>query len=463
MTEIESRAAIAPGTGLVPPQALEAERSVLASMLLATEAVGRAVEMIDASIFYRTAHQRIFEAIVALYNRNERADSITVTEELRKQGDLEAIGGPATIAQILEYATTTANLEEHIKIVSSKAVLRNLIRAAQEISEESFAAADETGDILDRAEQRIFAITDARVRQGFVPLKALLKPAFEHIQTLFERKEHVTGVPSGYVDLDKLTAGFQRGDLVIIAGRPSMGKTSLAVNIVENAAIRHAVPAAIFSLEMSKEQLVLRLLCSQSEVALHKIRNGFLGHEDWPRLTTGAGLLTQAPIWIDDSAAPTVLEIRAKCRRLKAEGKLGLVVIDYLQLVRSSGRSENRVQEISQITRALKALAKELDVPVVALSQLSRAVEQRTGGERRPQLSDLRESGSIEQDADVVMFVFREEYYKPDDPTLKGKATIIVAKQRNGPTGDVTLTFLREFTKFVPYSPLMAGETEPDF
>jgi replicative DNA helicase len=462
MTEAISRPSI--GSGPVPPQALEAERSVLAAMLLGNEAVGRAVELIDASVFYRTAHQKIFDAIVSLYNRSERADSITVTEELRKRSDLEAIGGPATIAHILEYATTTANLEEHIKIVASKAVLRNLIHAAQEIQEESFAASDETGDILDRAEQRIFAITDARVRQGFVPLKALLKPAFEHIQMLFERKEHVTGVPSGYTDLDKLTAGFQKGDLVIIAGRPAMGKTSLAVNIVENAAIRHGVPAAIFSIEMSKEQLVLRLLCSQSEVALHKVRNGFLGHEDWPRLTTGAGLLTQAPIWLDDSPSPTVLELRAKCRRLKAEGKLGLVVIDYLQLIRSAGRAENRVQEISQITRALKALAKELEVPVVALSQLSRAVEQRTGKDsKRPQLSDLRESGSVEQDSDVVLFVFREEYYKPDDPSLKGKATIIIAKQRNGPTGDVTLTFLREFTKFVPYSPMMAGETEPDF
>jgi replicative DNA helicase len=462
MTEIGSRPAVA-SEGLVPPQALEAERSVLAAMLLGNEAVGRAVEMVDSHIFYRAAHQRIFDAIVALYNRNERADSITVTEELRKRNDLEAVGGPAALAHILEYATTTANLEEHIKIVSAKSVLRNLIRATQEIQQESYAASDEPGDILDRAEQRIFAITDARVRQGFVPLKSLLKPAFEHIQTLFERKEHVTGVPSGYTDVDRMTAGFQNGDLIIIAGRPSMGKTSLAVNMVENAAIRYGVPAAIFSLEMSKEQLVLRLLCSQSEVALHKVRNGFLGQEDWPRLTTGAGLLTQAPIQIDDSAAPTVLEIRAKCRRLKAEGKLGVVVIDYLQLIRAAGRVENRVQEISQITRALKALAKELNVPVIALSQLSRAVEQRTGNDRRPQLSDLRESGSVEQDADVVMFVYREEYYKPDDPALKGKATIILGKQRNGPTGDVTLTFLREFTKFVPYSPMMAGETEPDF
>ncbi len=638
MTDAMSRPSIV--SGPVPPQAVEAERSVLASMLLGSEAVGRAVELVEASVFYRTAHQKIFDAIVALYNRSEQADSITVTEELRKRGDLEAVGGAATLAQILEYATTTANLEEHVNIVASKSVLRELIHATQEIQEESFAASDQTSDILDRAEQRIFAITDARVRQGFVPLKSLLKPAFEHIQTLFERKEHVTGVPSGYTDLDKMTAGFQKGDLIIIAGRPSMGKTSLAVNIVENAAIRHSVPSAIFSIEMSKEQLVLRLLCSQSEVALHKVRNGFLGHEDWPRLTTGAGLLTQAPIWLDDSASPTVLELRAKCRRLKAEGKLGLVVIDYLQLIRAAGRAENRVQEISQITRALKALAKELDVPVIALSQLSRAVEQRTGKDKRPQLSDLRESGcltadtriwradtgaevslgelllkgetdipvwtmdeshrlvegrmthvfasgvkpvfelrlasgrrvkaspnhpfltldgwrrldqlaigerlaaaartptvipagvdgwaqvvprehveshgallieapvasslaesdvfwdtivaiepkgdepvfdatvpgthnfiadgivahnSVEQDSDVVMFVFREEYYKPDDPTLKGKATIIIGKQRNGPTGDVTLTFLREFTKFVPYSPMMTGETEPDF
>ena len=638
MTDINARPGIV--SGPVPPQAVEAERSVLAAMLMGSEAVGRAVEMVDSTIFYRTAHQKVFEAIVALFNRSERADSITVTEELRKRGDLEAVGGAATIAQILEYATTTANLEEHIKIVASKSVLRGLIRATQEIQEESFAASDETADILDRAEQRIFAITDQRVRQGFVPLKSLLKPAFEHIEKLFERKELVTGVPSGYTDLDKLTAGFQRGDLIILAGRPSMGKTSLAVNIVEHAAIRHGVPSAIFSVEMSKEQLVLRLLCSQSEVQLHKLRNGFLAQEDWPRLTAGAGLLAQAPIWLDDSASPTVLELRAKCRRLKAEGKLGLVVIDYLQLIRSAGRAENRVQEISQITRALKALAKELDVPIIALSQLSRAVEQRTGKEKRPQLSDLRDSGcltadtriwradtgaevslgelllkgeknipvwtldeshrlvegrmthvfasgvkpvfelrlasgrrvkasanhpfltldgwkrldqlavgdrlaavsppnepkraahglvrrsvnggceagravgileapelhalaesdvfwdtilavdpkgeepvfdatvpgthnfiadgivahnSVEQDADVVLFVYREEYYKPDDPALRGKATIIISKQRNGPTGDVTLTFLREYTKFVPYSPMMVGETEPDF
>jgi replicative DNA helicase len=449
--------------GPVPPQSQDAERSVLAAMLLDHETIGLALELLEPASFYRLSHQKIFEAIIALYNRNERADLITVSEELRKRGDLEAVGGTSAISQILEYATTSTNLEEHAKIVSAKSLLRSLIKSAGEIQQEAFAGQDETNAILDRAEQRIFAITDRRVRQGLVPLKELLKPAFEHIQTLYERKAHVTGVPSGYDDIDKLTAGFQPSDLIIIAGRPAMGKSSFAVNIAENAAIRYGVPSAIFSLEMSKEQLVLRLLCSQSEVPLHKVRNGFLGHEDWPRLTTGAGLLTQAPIMIDDSASLTVFEIRAKCRRLKAEGKLGLVVIDYLQLIRPAGKAENRVQEISQITRALKALSKELSVPIIALSQLSRAVEQRHGSDKRPQLSDLRESGSVEQDSDVVMFVFREEYYKPDDPTLRGKATIIIAKQRNGPTASVDLTFLREFTKFVPFSPMMAGETEPDF
>jgi len=463
MTDTLNRSMQGLGEGPVPPQALEAERAVLSAMLLAPEAVGRAVEKMDSSVFYRGAHAKLFDACVALYNRNEKADLITVVEELRKRGELDTVGGPAFVASLVESATTTANLEEHIKIVASKAVLRALIRAAQDTQQECFSAGDETQNILDRAEQRVFAITDTRVRQGFAPIKELLKNTFKHIQELYERKAYVTGVPSGYDDLDKMTAGFQPGDLIIIAGRPAMGKSSLAVNMAENAAIRHKVPVAIFSLEMSKEQLAFRLLCSQSEVALHKLRSGYLGKEDWPRLTTGAGLLNQAPIMIDDSAAPTVLEIRAKCRRLRAESKLGLVVIDYLQLLRPSSKSENRVQEISEVTRSLKALAKELEVPVIALSQLSRAVDSRTGGDRRPQLSDLRESGSIEQDSDLVMFVFREEYYKRDDPALKGKAEIIVAKQRNGPTGDVHMTFLHEFTKFVPGSDLMPGETEPGF
>ena len=387
--------------GLTPPQALDAERSILAAMMLDDAAIGRAIEMVDASAFYRSAHGKLFDAIVALYNTSTPADMITVSEELKRRGDLEAVGGTTFLAQILEYATTSANIEQHIKIVYSKFILRSLIKATGEIQQQCYAAAEETAEILDRSEARIFQITDSRIRAGFTPIKDLLKPAFDNIQKLFERKVQVTGVPSGWDDLDKLTSGWQPGDLVILAGRPAMGKTSAVMNMAENAAIRFNIPVAVFSLEMSKEQLALRLLCSQSEVGLHKVRTGYLGNEDWPRLTTGAGLLTAAPIMIDDSPAQSVLEIRAKCRRLKAENKLGLVVIDYLQLMRSSTPAENRVQEISQISRGLKGLAKELGVPIIALSQLSRAVEQRGGG-GRPQLSDLRESGCLTADARVL-------------------------------------------------------------
>jgi len=447
--------------GLTPPQALDAERAILAAMMLDQSAIGRAVESIESSSFYRTSHAKMFEALLALYNRNEAADLVTVAEELRKRGDFEAVGGAAALAGVMEAATTTANLEHHVKIVHSKAILRQLIKATNEIQQQCYSGQEETATLLDQAEARIFGITDQRIRQGFASIRDLLKPTFDNIQKLFERKVQVTGVPSGWDDLDKLTSGWQPGDLIILAGRPSMGKTSAVMNMAENAAIRNNVPVAVFSLEMSKEQIAMRLLCSQSEVPLHKVRTGYLGNEDWPRLTTGAGLLTAAPIYIDDSPAQSVLEIRAKCRRLRAEGKLGLVVVDYLQLMRSSTPAENRVQEISQISRGLKALAKELSVPIIALSQLSRAVEQRGGG-GRPQLSDLRDSGSIEQDADVVMFVYREVVYKPDTPE-PGKAQIIIAKQRNGPTDDVDLTFIRDCTKFVPYSPLMSRESEPGF
>jgi replicative DNA helicase len=450
MTMTESIASSRPKVfeGFIPPQALDAERAVLAAMMLGNETVGRAVELIEYPVFYRTAHQKIFQAITALYERNERADLVTVGEELRKRGDLEQVGGLAAVSGILEFATTSANLEEHIRIIEEKSVLRRLITAANQIQQESFAASDEVANILDQAERLIFEISDTRVRKGFKSLKEMISPAFDYIQKLSERKVRVTGVPSGFPDLDEMTAGFQKSDLIVIAGRPAMGKSSFAINIAENAAIQFKVPAAIFSLEMSADQLVLRMLCSQSKVALHRVRSGHLSREDWPNLTTGAGKLHEAPIMIDDSASPTVFEIRAKCRRLKAENKLGIVVIDYLQLIRAGTRAENRVQEISHITRSLKALAKELDVPILALSQLSRAVEQRHGTDKRPQLSDLRESGSVEQDADLVLFVFREEYYKRDDPTLAGRAKIIIGKQRNGPTGDVDLTFLREFTRF---------------
>jgi replicative DNA helicase len=458
MTDILSPRVGGPTEGPVPPQSIDAECAVLGALLLDPEAVGRAIEQLKGGEFYRDAHRKIFQAVVALFNKGERSDLITVSEELKRRGDLEAVGGPAYLSTLLDYGTTAANLELHGRIVYEKSVLRELIRAADQVKQECFAQAGETHDILDRAEQRIFAIADTRVRTGFVTLRELLMPTFEHIQKLFARGVHVTGVPSGYDDLDKLTAGFQSSDLIIIAGRPSMGKTSLAMNIAENAAIRHQVPVAVFSLEMSAQQLAMRLLCSQSGVSLHKVRTGRLTDRDWPDLTTGAGLLSQAPIFIDDSPTLSVLEVRAKARRLKSEGRLGLLIIDYLQLLRPVMPAENRVQEISQMTRALKSLAKELDVPVIALSQLSRAVETRSSG-GRPQLSDLRESGSIEQDSDVVLFVYREVVYKPDTPE-PGKALIIVAKQRNGPTDDVELTFLRDQTRFVPYSPAhVEGET----
>jgi len=456
---------VAVSEAVTPPQALDAERSVLAAMLLDPEAIGRAIELIEPRTFYRAGHQKIYEAILALYDRNEKADLVTLSEELRKRGELEAVGGPPALAQVLEYATTTANLEHHIRIIHAKDVLRQLIKASSEIQQESYAGSDETAVILDRAEQRIFAITDQRVRAGFVSVRDLLKPSFEHIQKMFERQALVTGVPTGYTDLDEITAGFQNSDLIIVAGRPSMGKSALALNFAENAAIPTGkfsrVPVAVFSLEMSKEQLAQRLLCSQGGISLHRVRSGRLTNEDWPRLTTAAGLLNDAPILIDDSPSPSLMEIRAKCRRLRAENKLGLLIVDYLQLIRGSGRAENRVQEISQITRGLKSLAKELNVPIIALSQLSRAVETRdkTG---RPQLSDLRESGSIEQDSDLVLFVFREIMYNKDAEE-PNKAELIIAKQRNGPTGTVKLTFLRESTKFVPYSPTFAGETQPEF
>ncbi len=390
--------------GITPPQALDAERSVLAALLLDAEAIGRAVEALTPEVFYRTAHQKIYEAIVALYERNEKPDLVTLAEELRKRGDLEAVGGPPTISQILEYATTTANLDHHIRIVHAKAVLRQLIRASTEIQQEAYTGGDETAAILDRAEQRIFAITDQRVRQGFVLVRDLLKPSFEHIQRMFERQALVTGVPTGFTDLDTITAGFQNSDLIIVAGRPGAGKSAVALNFAENAAIptgKHdRVPVAVFSLEMSKEQLAQRLLCSQGGINLHSVRSGRLTDADWPRLTTAAGLLNEAPILIDDSPSPTLMEIRAKCRRLRAENRLGLLIIDYLQLIRSSAQVENRVQEISQITRGLKGLAKELNIPILALSQLSRAVETRdkTG---RPQLSDLRESGCLTADTRI--------------------------------------------------------------
>lgn len=452
MTDILSSSVGGPAAGPVPPQAVEAERSVLAALMFEFEVVGRAVEQIDAKAFYRTSHQKIFSAIVALYERSEKADLVTLSEELRKTGDLELVGGPSALTQIAEYSVTAANVDQHIKIIREKALLRELITASREIQDEALAAADQAAEIVDRAEQRIFQISDNRIRQGFLGMKELMMPVYKHVEDVAERNKNskyfITGVPSGFEDIDAKTAGFQRGDLIIIAGRPSMGKTSFALNIAENAAIGHGCCVGIVSIEMSKEQLALRLLSTESRVPLFRLRSGNVRSEELQKMPGALNNLSKARIFIDDSPAPTVLEIRAKCRRLRSEHRLDLVFIDYLQLIRGVGRSENRVQEISQISRSLKALAKELDIPVVALSQLSRASEQRTGKDRRPQLSDLRESGALEQDADVVMFVFREEMYNRNDESLRGKAEILIAKQRNGPTGDVHMRFNHDLTKF---------------
>jgi replicative DNA helicase len=432
--------------GRVPPQALEAELSVLGAMLLEKEAVGRASEVLESGSFYRDAHRKVFEAIIALYDRNESADVITVSEELRKRGQLESVGGVNFLSNLLTQVPTAANIEYHSKLVLEKATLRKLIEVATEIVQKGYEASDDSGQIIDRAEELIFSINDPRMKRGFIPLKSLLSEAVETIQEIYDNKRPVTGVPTGFHDLDKMTAGFQKSDLIVIAGRPSMGKTSLALNIAEHVAVDQGKPVGIFSLEMSREQLVMRLLSGRAGIASHRLRTGYLRPEEWAALTGAAGALSRAPIFIDDTPAISVMEMRAKARRLKNEFGCELVVIDYLQLARGYQNPESRQQEISQISRSLKALAKELSLPIVALSQLSRAVEQRE--DKRPMLADLRESGAIEQDADLVIFIFREEFYRPNKEDVRGLAEIIVGKHRNGPTGKFQLAFLGELARF---------------
>ena len=444
--EMAAQATVKAPPGRVPPQAVDAEVAVLGAMMLDNSAVGVAAELLDEHVFYRMAHRKIFNAIMNLFARDEAVDLVTVTQELKKRKDLDDVGGAAYLSTILGSVATTANVRYHAKIVLEKSVLRRLITVATEIAHEAYDMGGEAGDILDRAEHMIFEIAESRVRRDFVPMREILKHSFEVIEELYRRKEHITGIPSGFVDLDSLTSGFQRSDLIIIAGRPSMGKTALALTVAAHAAIRMGVATAIFSLEMGRAQLVQRMLCSEAHVDAHQLRTGHLADRHWSNLTTAAGLLSEAPIWIDDTAAMTVLEMRSKARRLKAEADIGLLIVDYLQLMHGLGRQENRQQEISEISRSLKALAKELEVPVLALSQLSRAVETR-GGDRRPILSDLRESGAIEQDADVVAFIYRPEVYERSPENI-GLAEVIVGKQRNGPTGTVRLAFSSECTRF---------------
>jgi replicative DNA helicase len=430
----------------VPPQHLEAEEFVLGAILLDNQAMNKALEVLSPTAWYRESHRRIFQAMVELSEANEAIDQITVCERLRRRNELEQVGGAAYLARLVAQVPTAANIRHHAKIVQDKALLRSLITVSTDIAASAYQETEKVEDLIDQAERKIFELAERRMRQSFIPVKHIVKGAFEMIERLYEKKERVTGVPTGFTELDEMTAGLQPSDLIILAGRPSMGKTALALSMAQHAAIqkRHAV--AVFSLEMSKEQLVLRMLCSEARVDSHKLRSGFLGRADWPLLTAAAGRLAEAPIFIDDTPAMTVLEMRAKARRLMAERGLGLVIVDYLQLMRGRGDADNREQEISDISRSLKALAKELSVPVIALSQLSRAVETR-GGDKKPQLADLRESGAIEQDADVVMFVFREEVYRQTEDN-RGIAEILVRKQRNGPIGDVRMAFLDRYTRF---------------
>jgi replicative DNA helicase len=430
----------------VPPHSLEAERAVLGSLLLDRESLPRAIEVLRVADFYKEGHRQIFRAMVTLFERNEPVDLLTIAEELRRQATLEEVGGPATLAALVEEAATAAHVVSYANIVREKATLRDLIRTATEIISQSYQERDDVEALLDRAEGLIFQISERRLQGTAIPVRAILKDTFEYIERLYDRKEHVTGLATGFGKLDELTSGLQNADFIIIAGRPSMGKTAFALNIAKNAGVKLRRKVLILSLEMSKEQLVQRLLCCEAKVNSQAVRTGYLEQRDWHRLTNAAGRLAEAPIFIDDTPALSVLEARAKARRMKAEHGLDLIVIDYLQLMR--GRNpENRQQEISEISRSLKALAKELNIPVVALSQLSRAVEARQSKDYRPQLSDLRESGALEQDADVIIFLYRPERYglEVDEPNI---AEAIVGKQRNGPVGTVEMVFLPEFASF---------------
>ncbi len=434
-------------------------------MMLDQDAALKAAEVLDDTMFYREAHRLLFRSMLSLTERGDVIDPVTLRDELSRRGDLDRAGGMEYIAALIDVVPTAANIDYHARIVRDKAVLRRLVEAATGIIQDIYEGHGTAGEVLDNAEHRVFQVAQFRRTEEFIRIKELIWPTMERIEQLQSGAGALTGVPSGFVDLDRYTAGFQRADLVIIAARPSMGKTALALNIVQHAAIEHNTGVAFFSLEMSKDQLVQRLLCSEGLVDAQRLRRGQLRDDDYPKLARAAGLLGTAPIWIDDSAALTPLAMRSKARRLKAEHDIALVIVDYLQLMQGPGDVENRQQEISYISRSLKALAKELDVPVVAISQLSRAPEQRGGEHRRPQLSDLRESGAIEQDADVVCFIYRQEFYDgPVDPktneSIEGIAEVIVGKQRNGPTGTVKLHFKKEYTRFDNYTAREAPSLE---
>jgi len=429
----------------IPPQNVEAERSVLGAMLIDDEAIGIAIEILDESWFYEDAHRRIYAAILDLYNNRKNVDLVTLCDKLRTDGILENVGGVHYISQIIDQVPTSANVEHYARIVREKGILRRLIKNATVIVNGCYDFKGNVAEAVDHAEQLIFEIADLKQRQKTVHIRELVKNSIEKIDTLYQRKEHVTGLATGFHDLDRQTSGLQPSDLIIIAGRPSMGKSALAISIILHAGIEAKKSVALFSLEMSQEQLVQRMLCSVARVDAHKVRSGFLAPSDWPKLTSAAGKLSASKIYIDDTPAISAMELRTKARRLKAHHGIELIVVDYLQLMRSSIKTDSRQQEISEISRSIKALARELGVPIIALSQLSRAVEGRQ--DHRPQLSDLRESGAIEQDADVVGLLMREEYYNPTSEN-QGIAELNIAKQRNGPVGILKLQFQKEFMRF---------------
>jgi len=437
--------------GRVPPQSLEAERAVLGAILMDNTAFSIATESITAEAFYRKAHRDIFEAMSELSSRSEAIDAITLAEEMKRHGTFQQAGGPAYLAEIMDSIHTAAHVEHYSGIVLQKFIMRRLIGISADITTQCFAADRDAGEILDEAEKLMFELSQRGMYKGFVSIGRILKTHFKRIEDRAQSGSHVSGLATPFDDLDALTAGFQNGDMIILAARPRMGKTSLALNLAQHTAIKQKIPVGIFSLEMSAEQLVTRLLCAEAQVDSNKLRRGYLSNNDFAELAIVAGYLAEAPIFIDDSAGISTLELRAKARRLKAEHNVGMIIVDYLQLINVKERSENRQQQISLISRGIKALAKELEVPVLALSQLSRAVEAR-GGDHRPMLSDLRESGSLEQDADVVLFINRPEVYDENNPKKRGRAELMIGKQRNGPTGIVPLSFIHECTRFEPGS-----------
>ncbi len=435
----------APGHRL-PPQNQDAERAILGAVMLDRDALGIALETIEPEDFYRPEHRTIFLVMSDLYENDRAIDGITVAEELEKRNALRKVGGNDYLADILAGTATAANVTHHARIVRDKSILRRLITASGEIAGDAFEASEETDNILDTAQTKIYNIAENRQTQAFFSVKDVVPETFRRIDEASRNKSDVTGLATGFTELDQRTAGLQNSDLIILAARPSMGKTALALNIAYHAAVEEQVPIAFFSLEMAKEQLCMRLICASGGFNNHDLRRGRIKPEDWPKLTEACSRLSEAPIFIDDSSGISVLEMKAKARRLKQQHNIGLIIVDYMQLMTGPARAENRQQEISVISRNLKGMAKDLDVPVMALSQLSRAVENRS--DHKPLLSDLRESGSIEQDADAVLFLYREEYYKPDDDSVRNRASVIIGKQRNGPIGMFDLHFHKAFTRF---------------